>query len=519
MGLPLSPFPPLPFHLITLTAGALVALGLTAFYWLPVAMESRYVAIAQDVGGLGFERHLAPLTEWLAAGPAYRYFPEQGVAGEHPLSWAQGALLGVALLGLPRLWRGPQRWPALFWWLTLALTLFLLTPLSVGLWRTFVFPFGLVQYPWRWLGLTSLATAMVVSSLGVAWRGERKQKVALGMLGLLLGGLAFSSMQHLPWQGRAVDVARHPVPMWEEDAANGQVGATWTAEFLPRTVQEQRWALARAPETVAGVGSRTPLRVTRLLGGRDAFSVEVTAEEAGWLTFPRFAYPSMQATVDGVVQPIVPRGALGLASVWVPAGEHKVLLWPQPLSNGPWLELGLRFLAVVGLHLGLIRWQRWALPLVWIWMMVAILAPENVPRYGTPSETIQPLTFGEQATLLSYRRPTSVAPGDTLPVTLTWFNHVQTDQGYNTFVHLTPRGGGAPVAQHDGPPNMGTVPTQRWLPGQLVQDLHLLTLPPDLPPGDYDLWAGLYATQNNTAAPLAGDSGAPRLLGVLSITE
>jgi hypothetical protein len=39
--------------------------------------------------------------------------------------------------------------------------------------------------------------------------------------------------------------ARLPGRMWDEDAAAGQVGATWTGEFLPLTVTEQRWALGR----------------------------------------------------------------------------------------------------------------------------------------------------------------------------------------------------------------------------------------------------------------------------------
>ena len=76
----------------------LIALAMTAFYWLPVMLESQYVWIAQDVGGLGFEGHLAPLQTWVTTGASYRYFPDQGVQAEHPLSWAQVALLGFALL-------------------------------------------------------------------------------------------------------------------------------------------------------------------------------------------------------------------------------------------------------------------------------------------------------------------------------------------------------------------------------------------------------------------------------------
>ena len=37
--------------------------------------------------------------------------------------------------------------------------------------------------------------------------------------------------------------------MWHEDYAAGQIGATWTAEYLPLTVREERWAIPRPPAT------------------------------------------------------------------------------------------------------------------------------------------------------------------------------------------------------------------------------------------------------------------------------
>ena len=44
-----------------------------------------------------------------------------------------------------------------------------------------------------------------------------------------------------------------PDRMWREDAEAGQVGATWTGEFLPLTVHEQRWALGRSrPDAADG---------------------------------------------------------------------------------------------------------------------------------------------------------------------------------------------------------------------------------------------------------------------------
>ena len=421
--------------------------------------------------------------------------------------------------------------PLLFWWLTLALVMFLLTPLSLPVWKTFVFPFGLIQYPWRWLGIAALATAMIVSGVFVHLK-DATVKFNVIFIVILLAWLAFSSMQYLPWQTQEVDVARHPVQMWEEDAANKQVGATWTAEFLPLTVKEQRWALAGAPEVIEAsrVGERSPLRVLR--AGGDGFTLwaEVEATEAGWLAFPRFAYPSMAVTVSAEggatdikrASQLEPVGIMGLAGVQVPAGRHRVTLDAYPLANKWWLSWAMGLLSLALVAYGALRCaangacRAPLLLLVILPVMGLLFFLTRQPDVVTSFEP--PFAFSEQAQLVAVRHSaTALQAGEVLPVRLLWFNLVQTNQFYSTFIHLTPAGGGAPLVLHDGQPNMNTVPTPRWLPGQLVEDLHLLSLPEDLPPGEYELWGGIYAVQDGAVLPIAGDSGERRFLGVVEV--
>ncbi len=508
----------------SLLLAGVAALLLSAFYWLPVLLESRAVAISQDVGGLGFAEHLAPWQAWVARGASYRYFPEQGTQADFPLSWAQGALLALAALPLPWLWRD-QRREALFWWGLLLATLFLLLPASFGLWKAAVFPFGLIQYPWRWLGLTALATAMVASAPLALLHGTSRRAPIVYSLGLalLLAWLAVSSLRHLPWQSVAVDPARHPAEMWQGDAAAGQVGATWTAEFLPLSVTEQRWALARAPEQLPDVGASSPLRVRR--AGSDGFTLwaEVESAAPAPLTFPRFLLPSMQATVDGVAQPLQARSEMGLATVGVPAGSHRVELRAYPLAAQPWLAWLLWLPPLAFLLYGLSRLPRpWRLVAI-IGIPLLLLSTRLAPGEGR-ALTLQnsldaPVQIGEQAQLLGTRSDLrAVAPGEPLPVRLLWFNLLRTDQHYSTFVQLT-TADGTLVAQSDSEPNLGTVPVPRWLPGQLIEDLHLLPLPADLPPGEYQLWGGIYASTPDGIQPLPGDSGERRLVGVLEIGD
>ncbi len=78
-----------------------------------------------------------------------------------------------------------------------------------------------------------------------------------------------------------------------------------------------------------------------------------------------------------------------------------------------------------------------------------------------------------------------------LTVTLIWRAEAETHTSYHVFLHLIGPDG-ALVAQSDGIPANWTRPTTGWLPGEYVTDVHVLTIPPETPAGDYTLYAGLY---------------------------
>jgi hypothetical protein len=104
----------------------------------------------------------------------------------------------------------------------------------------------------------------------------------------------------------------------------------------------------------------------------------------------------------------------------------------------------------------------------------------------------QIVPFGPAIELSGYDlAETAPAPGATLPVVLHWHALDTPAHNYHTFVHLLD-GEGHIVAQHDGPPGDGRLPSLGWLPGEYLVDPHSLYLPPDLPPGEYRLEVGLY---------------------------
>jgi hypothetical protein len=95
-----------------------------------------------------------------------------------------------------------------------------------------------------------------------------------------------------------------------------------------------------------------------------------------------------------------------------------------------------------------------------------------------------------------------------LTVTLYWQALAPLPLDYTVFVHLIGPDG-QKVAQHDGQPWWEvSLPTSTWQPGEILQDKHILSLPPNLPSGDYHLNIGVYYWQTLERLPVM-ERGAP----------
>ncbi len=105
--------------------------------------------------------------------------------------------------------------------------------------------------------------------------------------------------------------------------------------------------------------------------------------------------------------------------------------------------------------------------------------------------------------------PQRARPGDDLRLGLHWHALATAEREVTVFVHLL-AGGGQRVAQADAVPGfLGVLPTTLWRPGVPVLDQHVLSLPRDLPPGDYVLRVGWYDPQDGERLLL--DDGADSL--------
>lgn len=122
------------------------------------------------------------------------------------------------------------------------------------------------------------------------------------------------------------------------------------------------------------------------------------------------------------------------------------------------------------------------------------LAPRYESRQKLPDVTID-LPDGElteSISLVGYDvSPANLAAGDQVEISLYW--HVDQDLqiDYTSYVHLVaPDGTG--LAQSDHRPGGDFYPSSDWQVGETLRDKHTLTLPADLPDGEYRLRAGMY---------------------------
>lgn len=111
-------------------------------------------------------------------------------------------------------------------------------------------------------------------------------------------------------------------------------------------------------------------------------------------------------------------------------------------------------------------------------------------------------TKNEQDEYISRSLPLRVSPGQTIRLSLYWQGVAEMDTDYTVFTHLLDDEDRI-IGQHDGLPGNGFRLTElwqpaifkltsRWQPGEIVRDVHYLSLSPDCKPGRGTLEVGMY---------------------------
>ena len=476
------------------------AAAIAAFYWLPVLAESGYVGLGEGASR-GYEDHLVGMSGLFSLGPAYPYPADSGTVPTFPLGLGQLAILVAAPLVIFGLrWR---RWVDLFFLAVALFSAFMLTLASQPIWRLLESGLAFLQYPWRFQALTALATAFLAGTLYQVARRHLSARHCKLLAAIFLLAIGAWALWRLPYSPTSPDISVEA--MWTGDREVGQVGATWTGEYLPIWVTEQRWALSLPlsdPEPAGWALSPGQVRLTG--AGYTRYDMTVDAPEGATVTLHQFHYPGWQARWQGETLSSQPEGALALATFELQPGTGTLTarlahapaqFWGTLISLVAALLIGLGILISAGRRVP----QRRGRPAIvvlatcYLALAIALLLSLALPN-GTVRATDQVNANLEGSVeLLAYvAGGGAYHPGDTVSVTLYWRALRTLDQDYKTFVHLIDAEVTRQPAQHDGDPGGGFTPTTRWLAGEIVPDMHHLQLPADLEPGRYRLWAGMY---------------------------
>jgi hypothetical protein len=130
-----------------------------------------------------------------------------------------------------------------------------------------------------------------------------------------------------------------------------------------------------------------------------------------------------------------------------------------------------------------------ALPDGWDYRIFRRGGPDREDVLAESTRFPEAIPFANGVAFMGYQMAGAVSPGDTLEVWLAWWVRIPPPPGedYHFFVHLLDNEGSL-RSQHDA---VG-FPAASWQSGDIVLSRFPVLIPPDLSPGSYQVWAGLY---------------------------
>lgn len=488
---------PLMWSTLAIVAGTLLA----GWYVAPALLESGWVGIgAQETSGY--------LNHFVSRGDLFDWripFPYPGAAeATVPIP---GIIALILVCVLPLLLRPstPPRRILLAVLATGVAAILLTTTASESVWRWLAPLLSRLQFPWRWQSMVALAAALggafavqhVTRRLAPARAMGVAAVLSLVVLVIFLGGLRWTVLL-------VGEDSLTTESMLAFDAAMGQVGASWTGEFLPTTVTEERWAIGRDdPNDAPAVQGRVDASAGLVRAGYLHAEYAVDAPDPWRATFHRFAYPAWQVRVDRAAVESVAVSSVGLLSATVPSSAQMLSVkWEA--TRSVWIG---RAMSLFGwLILLWVAWRAWRGRLAaMIWLVVGIAGLIVISGATMREYPVQPV----QADYGDVQLAGIVAPpaqqGAAASVTLHWLVR-EAGRDLTVFVHLLDASGSV-IAQVDIPLGGRYTPASRLIAGELLDPTYRFQLPTNLAPGQYPLRIGLYlaGAADTPLIPIGGD--------------
>lgn len=285
-----------------------IATGLSAAYWLPVFLESRYSSVEKMWDGKIFDgyyqysRHFLNLSWMFDRSVTQTPIPVK-------LGLWHTLIAGIGLVGVTiswKQWSATQRRVAALCAFLLGANLFLMTPQSAWLWKTLPL-LRRIQFPWRLLSFVSLAMAGLA---GMSLQGIKPDTRRYLGFTLLAGFLLWPTLTRSPPK-----VTRINEPRSAAEIADQFFAPDLADEWLPRDAK----SLRIDPQT-RRVISNPPVEVSNYRIQQTGLECRLKAREKSSVILPHYYFPvGFSASLNGESIPLM-RNSSGLMKVEVPAG-------------------------------------------------------------------------------------------------------------------------------------------------------------------------------------------------------
>jgi hypothetical protein len=368
------------FRPLTLvTVSLLLGMALAAWAWLPALLELDYVQAGNLTGDyFDYAKHFRS-TNLVQARPLFDYSIQVSLGGRSPFSMsgpqALGAIAGLFVLLGGALMRGHMlgdnskpsgggeervggKASFVFVIVGLLLSTIMIMPVSRLLWEHVPF-LAQVQFPWRFLSIQALFTALGAAALVLFLKG-RWAWVASVIVALLL---ALSTLMSLHPERLLIgpdDVTT--MRLQEYELFTGNIGTTVRYEWLPVAAVPRPFT---ADAVIEPDASASPIALTGDLVSATQTLRHPTAQEwdasigegGATLAFPTLYWPGWSAAVDGVAVGTRAVEGSGYVAVDLPGGTHSIrlALGRTPLRRAAEalsLTAGILILAVVLFRIG-----------------------------------------------------------------------------------------------------------------------------------------------------------------------
>ena len=539
----------------------LLGLGLSAFFWLPAFFERHLVQIENLTATASFSylNHFLTLRNILA-------LPQTAVSQQvnpnipRALSWPILILAVLAWLPMGTGDRGSgigdrrsrnthhaSRFilhPSSFILFVTLLCLFMVLPLSQPIWQT-IDLLSFVQFPWRFLGPTSLFLAMLAGLGAQQLLSFIRSQFTIHNSLFTIVLTALIILYALPWlfpsQAHSLpnDISAAETAVFEQQT--GWLGTTAAADYLPNTVQTVPTpdGLTTHLDTTQFPDSFT---ITDLQESYTAVSLTYDAAEPETAVFHIFHFPGWQATLDESPIEIMPSDPHGLITIQLPTGTHTLQLAfgstsLRTIANIISLPTLAFLLILIAHHASRITHHlpnnqqktenrkqgtkklnnrqffiphpsSFILPAILTVLVIFVLktavldhnnTPFHINNYASRIPVLSnaegthhdPINFNNTIQLIGTDLPTTPLPADQpIHLTLYWQALPPVNEEVSISVQLI-GANNTRYAQSDSFHPAG-LPLPRWQAGEFGSDQHSLTALPATPPGAYDLTVFVY---------------------------